>query len=218
MYNKEIKSRFLKYVRKTEGCWLWLAYKTKRGYGQFSINKKSFRANRISYELFVGKIPDGLFVCHSCDNPPCVNPDHLWLGTQLDNVIDRDRKGRQCRGKNHWTTKNTKKAKDFKTFMIESRKRGGIYSFYGKKLSESHRKKISKALMGNTYSLGFRHSAAARKKMSLSRMGRVSPNKGKKMSEETKRKISEATKGRKKSLQTRKRMSIAQQKIHAKKI
>lgn len=58
------------------------------------INKKAKRAHRIAYELFIGKIPGGLFVCHSCDNPICTNPKHLWTGTNTQNVMDSIKKGR----------------------------------------------------------------------------------------------------------------------------
>lgn len=69
------------------GCWLW---PVKSGYGVF----KGKRAHRLSYEAFVGPIPDGLFVCHKCDVPACCNPDHLFVGTALDNSRDMVAKGR----------------------------------------------------------------------------------------------------------------------------
>lgn len=73
------------------GCWLWTAYCEPRyGYGRFQREI----AHRVSYRLFVGAIPQGLLVCHRCDNPSCVNPDHLFLGTSSDNALDRNRKGR----------------------------------------------------------------------------------------------------------------------------
>lgn len=77
------------------GCWEWEKHITKSGYGTISINGKSTRAHRASYEAFVGKIPDGLVVCHKCDNPRCCNPDHLFVGTFLDNTIDHLLKGRK---------------------------------------------------------------------------------------------------------------------------
>lgn len=76
-------------------CWEWQAAKFCNGYGVFRLDGKNFRAHRLSWVLEYGDIPEGLSVLHSCDNPSCVNPHHLWLGTQLDNLRDSDCKGRQ---------------------------------------------------------------------------------------------------------------------------
>ena len=83
------------YVREPmSGCWLWT--KSDNGhYGLLSRDGKQQRAHRISYDLHVGPIPDGLVVMHICDNTLCVNPNHLRVGTQLENIKDRDVKGRQ---------------------------------------------------------------------------------------------------------------------------
>jgi hypothetical protein len=78
------------------GCWLWLGQSTT-GYGALKWCGKMLRSHRLSWELHRGPIPAGLFVCHHCDNPPCCNPAHLFLGTAADNNRDRDTKGRVSR-------------------------------------------------------------------------------------------------------------------------
>lgn len=92
------KSDFWRYVHKQEGCWEWTGYIGKNGYGTFQIGGRREAAHRFSYQCNVGPIPNGLFVCHSCDNRKCVNPTHLWLGTCGDNNIDMTQKGRNYRG------------------------------------------------------------------------------------------------------------------------
>lgn len=76
------------------GCWLWIGTIGSYGYGHFYANKKLHRAHRYSWELKNGPIPKGLLVCHHCDKPPCVNPSHLFVGTQMENIHDAMRKGR----------------------------------------------------------------------------------------------------------------------------
>lgn len=91
------EDRFFEKVKKSDGCWEWLAKKNNKGYGMFSAERgrgKFKTAHRVSYELARGKIPSGQWVLHHCDNPACVNPDHLFLGDNIANVRDMHNKGR----------------------------------------------------------------------------------------------------------------------------
>jgi hypothetical protein len=87
--------RFSEKVHKTSGCWLWTASLHKDGYGTFWYQGLVQLAHRVSWTLANGPIPEGMSVLHHCDTPACVRPDHLFLGTQLDNVVDMDTKGRR---------------------------------------------------------------------------------------------------------------------------
>lgn len=90
------KCRLWYYVKQENECWIWQGALNYRGYGKFSMKSdKNISAHRASYLIFNGPIIQGLFVCHTCDNPKCVNPDHLWLGSAMDNYKDSIKKGRQ---------------------------------------------------------------------------------------------------------------------------
>lgn len=100
-------------------CWVWTASKSNKGYGQFGFKPKNIGAHRFAYTITCGNIPDDVMVLHRCDNPPCVRPDHLFLGTHGDNIRDMIAKGRNwqktqpqkiCHGERHHLSKLTVEA------------------------------------------------------------------------------------------------------------
>jgi hypothetical protein len=93
-----MRDRFMEKVapEPVNGCWIWAASKMADGYGLFFNGAKTERAHRVAYRLWNGPIQQGLSVLHQCDNPSCVNPSHLFLGTQKDNVDDMMKKGRSA--------------------------------------------------------------------------------------------------------------------------
>lgn len=88
------KARFWIKVKDTGYCWNWTANKDHNGYGMFKINGKDRKASRVAYTIVAGEITGNTHVLHKCDNPSCVNPDHLFTGTHQDNMKDKMRKGR----------------------------------------------------------------------------------------------------------------------------
>ena len=107
---KRLKYYFEKKVIRKEGCWKWIGSVNRGGYGLISVKGINRVASRISWIIHNGEIPSGLFVLHSCDNPICTNPEHLFLGTTKDNAMDRKLKGRngdQC-GENNGSVLLTK--------------------------------------------------------------------------------------------------------------
>ena len=100
----DLPERFWAKVRKSDGCWEWTASRNQKGYGELKVDgSKNSTAHRVSWQLHNGPIPTGLHVLHHCDNPPCIRPDHLFLGTNRDNAQDAAVKGRRAsmRGTNN---------------------------------------------------------------------------------------------------------------------
>ena len=100
--------RFWRRVRKTDSCWLWVGSTNRDGYGRFDSGGKVYKgSHRYSWELSFGEIPNGLLCLHRCDTPACVNPEHLFLGTNQDNTDDKIAKGRfrPASGQSHWRWK-----------------------------------------------------------------------------------------------------------------
>lgn len=100
---RSLADRFWEKVEKTDGCWIWTGQKHPNGYGLIDLKTRGARrivliASRVIWEWEHGPIPDGMQVCHTCDFPPCVRLDHLFLGTNQDNIDDKMNKGRQMKG------------------------------------------------------------------------------------------------------------------------
>jgi hypothetical protein len=126
------------------GCWEWGGARDKDGYGQTRFGMKRVKAHRKAWELLEGPIPDGLYVLHQCNNPPCIRPDHLYLGTALDNGIDR--KGRERPHRSNYTLSRAE------VMDIRSRYESGtirqvdLAHEYG-----VHQATISKIVLGKSY-------------------------------------------------------------------
>lgn len=145
-----IASRFWEKVKKTDSCWLWMAGTNKYGYGKFFINGKDTGSHRISYMLSFGFVSKNVFICHTCDNPPCVKLDHLFLSTPQGNMDDKVKKRRHMYGNNHTNAKITKEdvrviKRRYLTEKISQSKLGEEYGV--------HQAHISKILCGKVWQL-----------------------------------------------------------------
>ena len=123
-----MEDRLLKYTNKTETCWIWTGYKCYWGYGIISVKSKPKKAHRIAYEVWKGPIPDGLLIRHLCNNPACINPDHLEIGTHQDNMNDKVRANRQSRncGPKGTRCATNKLAEEQVQSILQSKEKGRI--------------------------------------------------------------------------------------------
>ncbi len=106
-YDESLKKRILRNYEEVNGCWNWKKYKNSLGYGIINVKGKIHLAHRISWQIFKGEIPESLLICHTCDNPSCINPNHLWMGTNKENQEDMFKKNRSrhVRGDDHSSSK-----------------------------------------------------------------------------------------------------------------
>jgi hypothetical protein len=165
MDRKSVLSRFNSKWEETDGCWDWKSYRCKKGYGRFKLEGSTKMSHRVAWELYFGPIPEGLHVLHVCDNPSCVNPLHLFLGTNQDNVDDKMAKGRYmnknmhkskcpkcggefetryCKGKPYRVCGPCRRAKE-KEYRIKNK-----YVLAQKRVERIKRKKCGEQSKGNT--------------------------------------------------------------------
>jgi HNH endonuclease len=131
-----VKERFLSHIDKSSSCWRWKRQLDKDGYGRFWMERKGVPAHRASWMIFKKKeIPKGLFICHKCDNPSCVRPSHLFLGTNSDNIQDAIKKNRMKgpRGeKQHCAIFTTEEVLEIRRMSAEDKINGNrIANHYG---------------------------------------------------------------------------------------
>jgi hypothetical protein len=145
---EEARNRLLSCIKKENDCWIWQKSCFVDGYGQTSLKGKKVRAHRLSYFLFKGINPGKLYVCHTCDNRKCINPDHLWLGTAKKNTQDSIIKGRSVllKGEKSYSSKLTEKeVKEIKELLkngMYQRNIAKIYKVHQANICAINRKKI----------------------------------------------------------------------------
>lgn len=129
----ELQSRILRHVHVSEnGCWCWTGCLSLHGYGKVTIRSLGYhgaKAHRVSYEAFVGPIPEGHGVLHRCDNTKCVNPSHLFTGTQFDNMQDAALKDRTSKGSSNHFAKLSES--DIVAIILDNRLQREIAAYYG---------------------------------------------------------------------------------------
>lgn len=150
MNRKFSKTTKEKFREKVGLDWQWLDHKNKWGYGKIRINKKTYLAHRISYLIYNGEIPDGMCVLHSCDNPSCVFPEHLHLGTHADNMrerADRNRNKYQNGEKNSSAKLNKKQVIEIRKKAELGISRASLAQEYG--INVGHVRRIVKRISWN---------------------------------------------------------------------
>lgn len=119
-------------IKNKNDCWHWKVYTDKKGYGRFKMNYRTMQSQRVAYELFYGKFKSELWVLHKCDTPSCNNPYHLFLGTVIDNDLDRDSKRRTARGSKHGRSlldeENVKEIKELLSKRISHKEIAKIFT------------------------------------------------------------------------------------------
>lgn len=124
---RTLEDRFWSKVDRSGECWIWTGSHDKKGYGRINVDRGAIRlAHRVSWMLAFGFVADDVCVLHRCDNPPCVRPEHLFLGTVIDNNADKQAKGRQPRGDSHYASKLNSGQRDAVLRAYEPGKRGYI--------------------------------------------------------------------------------------------
>jgi hypothetical protein len=117
MSSKTIQERIESHIISKDGCWT-TNLSGVRNYPQIRFNGKKTLLSRLMYKLHYGEIPNEFYVCHKCDNPSCVNPEHLFLGTQKDNMVDMKKKDRS--GVKHLTKLNAEKVREIRGLLAET--------------------------------------------------------------------------------------------------
>ena len=148
MIDKYIERFHTKYEIVTEsGCWIWTAGLQKSGYAGYHVNGKTITGHRFSYIIHKGEIPKNLCVMHSCDTPSCVNPKHLSVGTQLDNINDRNNKNRQAKGASHCKSKLTEaQVLDIRTKRLTGVEFAKMYGVSGPTICDIQKRRIWKSI------------------------------------------------------------------------
>jgi len=120
--SSSLQQRLESHIVSKDGCWLTDLCCCRNGYPKIGVGGKTQKASRVMFELFNGEIPKGFYVCHKCDNPSCINPNHLFLGTQKDNMVDMAKKGRSTKGSRNRSAKlNEDDVVEIKRLLSEGR-------------------------------------------------------------------------------------------------